>query len=191
MLPQEKIKMASNSKGMGRMKQLKSQSDNRKKVESIKQKISTAKAERAGLVKNLSSARAALSEAKDKRDRARKKAMLEIQQEGLRKKGKVYDSAIKRLKKQETAAKVISGAGLLVPGGGALKVGAKGLQAGAKAASKKVTSFKKANATLRAQKKTQKTGVTTSKALKDKIKLRKIMKGGEGPPPRAKKRKKK
>tara|TARA_R110000751_G_scaffold96275_1_gene187814 strand:- start:436 stop:951 length:516 start_codon:yes stop_codon:yes gene_type:complete len=132
--------MDNKSKGMGRMKQLKSQSDNRKKVESIKQKISTAKSERAGLVKKLSSARASLSEAKDKRDRARKKAMLEIQQEGLRKKGKVYDSAIKRLKKQETAAKVISGAGLLVPGGGALKVGAKGLQAGAKAVSKKVTS---------------------------------------------------
>ena len=64
---------------------------------------------------------------KQTKAQARRKAMLKIKQEGLRKKGKIYGDAIKKIKRQETAAKVISGAGLLVPGSaplvGAAKLG--------------------------------------------------------------------
>jgi hypothetical protein len=64
---------------------------------------------------------------KQTKAQARRKAMLKIKQEGLRKKGKIYGDAIKKIKWQETAAKVISGAGLLVPGSaplvGAAKLG--------------------------------------------------------------------
>ena len=77
---------------------------------------------------------------KQTKAQARRKAMLKIKQEGLRKKGKIYGDAIKKIKRQETAAKVISGAGLLVPGSaplvGAAKLG-KAVRA-AKAAKKAV-----------------------------------------------------
>ena len=87
---------------------------------------------------------------------ARRKAMLKIKQEGLRKKGKVYGDAIKKIKRQETAAKIISGAGLLVPGGAGLKAAAK--------AAKAAKGVKKA-----VKRKSRLTGESTKKGTRSKL----------------------
>ena len=79
------------------------------------------------------------SEAKAARDRARKKLMLKTKMEGLRKKGDVYDKAIKKLSLQEKAAKGLSiphrALGAIV-GGGIVE----GAKAAAKAAGKSAVS---------------------------------------------------